>query len=94
MIFKINIFKVSIFGKCNNMLKEIMKSSYGSEASTLNIRNRTFNNSKFQRNSDGEKSVLDNNKFFLAFENNDCSDYITEKFWRSLSFDIIPVVIY
>jgi glycoprotein 3-alpha-L-fucosyltransferase len=32
-------------------------------------------------------------KFFLALESRNCTDYITEKFWRSLSHGLIPVVI-
>ncbi|GFY63619.1 alpha-(1,3)-fucosyltransferase C [Trichonephila inaurata madagascariensis] len=31
-------------------------------------------------------------KFFLAFENTICRDYITEKFFRTLKYNIIPVV--
>lgn len=31
-------------------------------------------------------------KFFLAFENTLCKDYITEKFFRTLKYNIIPVV--
>ncbi|XP_035214497.1 alpha-(1,3)-fucosyltransferase C-like [Stegodyphus dumicola] len=31
-------------------------------------------------------------KFFLAFENTLCKDYITEKFFRTLHYNIIPVV--
>ena len=31
-------------------------------------------------------------KFYLAFENNDCKDYVTEKYWNSLSREQIPIV--
>ena len=31
-------------------------------------------------------------KFYLAFENSLCEDYVTEKFWKCLQLDIIPVV--
>lgn len=31
-------------------------------------------------------------KFFLSFENSFCEDYITEKFFETLQYDIIPVV--
>ena len=31
-------------------------------------------------------------KFYLAFENNDCKDYVTEKYWQSLNREQIPIV--
>lgn len=46
-----------------------------------------------KRNSKCESQLLENNKFYLAFESRNCTDYITEKFWRSLAKGIIPVVI-
>ena len=37
--------------------------------------------------------ILQEYKFFLAFENSLCRDYITEKFWlRALDNNIVPVV--
>ena len=32
-------------------------------------------------------------KFYLSFENSLCSDYVTEKFWKILKFNIVPVVL-
>ncbi|KAJ8029488.1 Alpha-(1,3)-fucosyltransferase 4 [Holothuria leucospilota] len=39
-------------------------------------------------------NILRRYKFYLALENNCCSEYITEKFWRSLQvYEAIPIVI-
>ena len=32
-------------------------------------------------------------KFYLAFENSWCPDYVSEKFYRSLVFDAVPIVL-
>ncbi|XP_069690390.1 alpha-(1,3)-fucosyltransferase C-like [Periplaneta americana] len=31
-------------------------------------------------------------KFYLAFENSLCDDYVTEKFFRSLRYNVVPIV--
>ncbi|CAL1281225.1 unnamed protein product [Larinioides sclopetarius] len=38
------------------------------------------------------QEYADKYRFFLAFENTICKDYITEKLFRNLKYDIIPVV--
>ena len=39
------------------------------------------------------RSLLQNYKFFLAFENMNCEDYITEKYWCTpLELGLVPVV--
>ena len=30
-------------------------------------------------------------KFYLAFENSNCHDYITEKFWRNIGHGVVPI---
>ena len=45
-----------------------------------------------QRQSTCEKIYLTKSKFYLAFESQTCTDYITEKFWRTLTLGAIPIV--
>ena len=40
-----------------------------------------------------EKTIQPKYKFYLAFENSMCKDYITEKAWNTLTYDIVPVVL-
>ena len=50
---------------------------------------------KCPRNSGEEclKMLREEYKFYLAFENSNCADYVTEKFWVSaLRNDIVPIV--
>jgi len=37
--------------------------------------------------------ISNNYKFFLVFENSICRDYVTEKFFNTLRYNIIPVVL-
>ena len=36
--------------------------------------------------------ALSEYKFYLAFENSECDDYVTEKYWRTLKTGAVPVV--
>ena len=38
------------------------------------------------------REIMKEYKFYLAFENNDCKDYVTEKYWQSLYREQIPIV--
>jgi len=44
-------------------------------------------------NLECDAMIEKNYKFFLAFENSICTDYVTEKFFRTLSRLIVPVVL-
>ena len=39
-----------------------------------------------------EDDMSKNYYFYLAFENSNCLDYITEKFWRLINHPVVPVV--
>ncbi|XP_076347429.1 alpha-(1,3)-fucosyltransferase C-like isoform X1 [Tachypleus tridentatus] len=39
------------------------------------------------------EKILKKYKFYLAFENSICKDYVTEKFFNVLNFDIVPVTL-
>ena len=49
---------------------------------------------RFADGSEGDcRAVLARKyKFFLAFENSVCDEYVTEKFFRTVKYDTIPVV--
>lgn len=42
------------------------------------------------KNEDCREHISKNYKFFLLFENSICRDYITEKFFDTLRYDVIP----
>jgi len=39
------------------------------------------------------RRFIGNYKFFLSFENSNCYDYVTEKYFRTLSSCVIPIVL-
>jgi hypothetical protein len=74
-----NYFPIKVGGTC-------MKSISGSKVIYLE------ENILYGRSSPCERDYMKKNKFHIAFEANNCTDYVTEKFWHSLSLGMIPVV--
>lgn len=68
--------RVEIFGGCGDRSRHICDLES----------NYNLNCNKFWHEFSSEY------KFFVAFENALCKDYITEKFWRTLEFGMVPVV--
>ena len=87
-------FPVKVFGKCSAEYSFRLSSfKYFGVVGKLvfNLFN-IFANTRCVRDSYCEKENLYSSKFYLAFESKNCTDYITEKFWRVLRHNIVPVV--
>eukprot|EP00727_Mastigamoeba_balamuthi_P009623 m51a1_g5283 hypothetical protein (400) ;mRNA; r:178215-179788 len=75
-------------------IKELMRhvriDSFGSC-----LRNAQWNHRQLGRggNFTAFKEFLRGYKFYLAFENSDCDDYVTEKYWRALEMGNVPIVL-
>jgi hypothetical protein len=66
---------------------EELKSHYPIEAFGLCVEKKCDKNEHCE--SDQSHLAL----FYLAFESQTCTDYITEKFWRALYYGMIPIVL-
>jgi len=61
----------------------------------INAYGSCINNNENQCNKN-EQCEIDQSRlalFYLAFESQTCTDYITEKFWRALYYGMIPIVL-
>ena len=52
----------------------------------------SINSSRCDKESECERENFSRFKYYIAFENKNCSDYITEKTWKALSAHMIPIV--
>jgi hypothetical protein len=66
---------------------EQLKLHYPIEAFGVCVENKCDKN----KHCESEQSHLA--LFYLAFESQTCTDYITEKFWRALYYGMIPIVL-
>lgn len=53
----------------------------------------TKNSNICKPNSKCELDQFSSNKFYLSFESKNCSNYITEKLWKILRTNMIPIVV-
>lgn len=74
------VYPIIAFGKCI------------SSNDTYSLDARIHSTAKCDRQSSCESLYLSTSKFYLAFESQTCKDYVTEKFWRTLSVGAIPIV--
>ena len=74
------VFPIVAFGRCISP----------NESHSLNA--HVYSDDKCGRQTSCEKDYLAASKFYLAFESQTCTDYVTEKFWRTLSVGAIPIV--
>lgn len=89
-------YPVHIYGKCDwskeaeteDWLKDVTNKEKHPNLSLLSTRD-----DECPAGSICEEVKMSSYKYYLAFENNNCSDYITEKLWRSLSKHIIPIIL-
>jgi hypothetical protein len=84
-------YPVHIYGHCD----PFSKSDYQANRilyKYLTIFNRPVDECPYRSECENEK--LASYKYYFAFENRNCTDYITEKFWRSLNKNIIPIVLH
>lgn len=79
-------FPVKIIGDCAKFV------SSEKESAVWTFVSRLFDE-KCNRYSKCETGEFLKHKFYLSFESKNCSNYLTEKLWRILRTDMIPVVL-
>ena len=86
-------FPLKVYGKCSYeyYFKQSIYSYFGYFGGIM-FNMRYYNEKDCGHQSECENQNLNSNKFYLAFESKNCSNYITEKFWRILRYNIVPVV--
>ena len=80
-----NYFPIDIYDfKCNKTIINDPKTSF---RKYLNLKSN-----QCDYGSSCENDAKLSHKFYLAFESQNCTDYVTENFWRALDYNQIPIV--
>ena len=87
-------YPLYIYGNCN-VLDDLINSkslpNYKLEYPYLNY--VPLKGSNCKRGSNCELDKLKSFKYYLAFENINCKDYVSEKLWKSLNNNLIPILL-
>ncbi|RNA21013.1 glyco 3-alpha-L-fucosyltransferase A-like isoform X1 [Brachionus plicatilis] len=81
-------YPVHIYGKCD-LSDQISDEQMQVQYPYLKI---FGDNELCKRGSQCEDEKFKSYKYYLAFENRNCSDYITEKVWKAFNKNLIPIV--
>ncbi|CAF0723537.1 unnamed protein product [Brachionus calyciflorus] len=81
-------YPLHIYGKCD-LSKDFTESEIKAKYPYLKV----FSNEKCSRDSECELEKFQSYKYYLAFENTNCTDYVTEKIWKSLNKHMIPIAL-
>ncbi|KAH9364868.1 hypothetical protein HPB48_021706 [Haemaphysalis longicornis] len=73
------------FGRRENFIAELRKYV------RIDVYGKCGNNTCWPRGSKCHQKFAQEYFFYLSFENTVCKDYVTEKFYLTIQFDIIPV---
>ncbi|CAF1057626.1 unnamed protein product [Adineta ricciae] len=73
-------YPIVAFGRCIRQNESFSFNTHNKSASTC------------ARQTSCETDYLSSSKFYLAFESQSCTDYITEKFWRTFTYGAVPIV--
>lgn len=77
-------YPVTILGGCSRDIRE--------RYPLPNMSHLKIEQSNCATGTQCERDVFKSAKFYLSLENTNCTDYITEKFWKSLANHLIPIV--
>ena len=76
---------IDVFGKCSKLYNK----NYEEKTCKKGCDNNAFDCAK----EDCYKMLETNYRYYLSFENSICQDYVTEKFFRPLKYDVIPITL-
>eukprot|EP01106_Pelomyxa_sp_JSP_P012332 TRINITY_DN3400_c0_g1_i1.p1 TRINITY_DN3400_c0_g1~~TRINITY_DN3400_c0_g1_i1.p1 ORF type:complete len:184 (-),score=38.36 TRINITY_DN3400_c0_g1_i1:73-624(-) len=71
-------------------MRHVTVDSYGTCLKTASWDLKTYGR---RGNGTAFREFLSKYKFYLAFENSMCEDYVTEKYWRALQLGVVPIVL-
>ncbi|GJJ74907.1 hypothetical protein EMPS_07265 [Entomortierella parvispora] len=83
---------VDIYGHCIPSRAWPKQASTSNNNNNINININTPDSEDDSAKEMSDEELVSHYKFYLALENTNCEDYITEKLWRPLAVGSVPIV--